>query len=674
MKPNKHKVQQKTKQASKPVPATMKKQGFLMRNKELLLLVLVIIVTIAIYYPAVHHQFTNWDDLDYITENPYIKALTPANIHHIFTSPIALNYHPLTMLSLAFNYAISGMEPFSYFLVNILLHICNILLAFYLAFLLLKRNKILALFVAAIFAVHPMHVESVAWIAERKDVLYTFFFLSAMISWIFFIGKRNWKWYLFSLVLFVFAGLSKPSSVVLPLVLLLIDFLHRRKFKLQLIIEIIPFLAFSIWIGMATLHAQLHKAVVDIQYYNFIQQFLFASYGFFIYIFKLIIPVGLSALHPVPVFNNSMDLPAVYFISPFINALIIGFVLYSLKYTRVLFFGLLFYFLNIVLTLQFMQVGSAVIAERYTYVSYIGLLIGLAWLMDYTSGLKKIPMTWFYPVIIILFCVFTFLSAGRVSVWKNSETLWSDVIAKYPKSHLAYSNRGYYYVKENMLEKALPDFTRSIELMPTFIDALNNRGSLYRLQNKYRLAVNDYNRALSINPDYVKALSGRGQAYFELNILDSALADFNKAYQTDPELAISLGNRGGVYFRLGQYDNAVEECNRVIAHYPDNTEAHLNRGVSYSSLQKWDPAINDYTYVINAKTKNPMVFEWRGVAYRSKGMLQEAIRDFSAGIAMSPSTASLYVNRAMAYKKAGMYQKASDDVKTARQLGANVTE
>ncbi|NTW34139.1 MAG: hypothetical protein HGB12_16230, partial [Bacteroidetes bacterium] len=146
MKTSKKSIQQKKRIPLKPAHNKINEVGFVKKNKEILLLVVVIIVTIFIYYPTLHHKFTNWDDLDYITENPYIKALTTANIEYMFTKPIAINYHPLTILSLALNYRFSGMEPSSYFLFNIILHIFNILLAFYLAFLILDRNKTLALF------------------------------------------------------------------------------------------------------------------------------------------------------------------------------------------------------------------------------------------------------------------------------------------------------------------------------------------------------------------------------------------------------------------------------------------------------------------------------------------------------------------------------------------------
>ncbi len=674
MKQNTRPGQQKKKIVTKPVPQNLKEQGFFMKYKELLLLGLLLVITMAIYTPALFHKLTNWDDQYYVTENLYIKALTASNLEYIFTKPIAVNYHPLTMLSLALNYRFSGLNPASYFLVNIILHLFNILLAYYFAFLVLGRNKPMALFVAAIFAVHPMHVESVAWVAERKDVLYTLFFLSGLIAWMKFNGKRDWKWYLYAFVLFVFAGLSKPSAVVFPLVLLLLDYLHNRKFNLMVFIEKIPFFLVSVGIGLATLFAQVGKAVGKFENYTIIQRFLFAMYGFFIYIFKLFFPFGLSTLHPFPVHSHSLALPWSYFAAPLFDLIIIGLVVYSLKYTRLVLFCVLFYFVNIMLTLQFMQVGSAIIAERYTYVSYIGILIALGWFIKHLSDSRKIPVRYLYLLMLVFFGIMTVSGAQRVSVWENSATLWSDVIAKYPDNAEAYNSRGYYYLKDDKFDLALPDLNKSLELNPLDIDALNNRGSIYRQQQQPRLALADYNKALSVNPNYVLAISGRGNAYFSLGILDSALMDFNRALKLDSSFSIALGNRGAVFFRMGRFDRTIDDCSRAIAIDPFYTDAYLNRGVAYSSTGKWDLAIADYTMVLKTHSDNPSVYEWRGIAYRSKGAFQQAIGDFTTGIRLAPRSSSLFVNRSIAYKQAGMQQQASDDVKMARQLGANVTE
>ena len=665
-------VQQKKQVAARQVPRKAKSQGFVMnKNMEILLLSLILLITVIIYFPALQNKFTNWDDGGYVTDNTYIKSLSGENVGYMFTKPIASNFHPLTILSLALNYQVSGMKPFSYFLVNIIFHLFNIVLTYYFALLILGRNKLLALFVAAIFAVHPMHVESVAWISERKDVLYTFFFLSSMIAWVMFISKKQWMWYLFSLALFFLAGLSKPSAVVLPLILLLLDFLYKRKFNLQQVAEKIPFFAISIWIGLATIHAQSDLAAYAIKNYNFAQQFLFAAFGFLIYIVRLFVPVGLSAMHPVPVFNTSLDLPPFYFAAPVLVLVLAGFVLYSLKHTRLLLFGLMFYLLNIVLTLQFMQVGSAVYSERYTYVSYIGLLIGVAWLLDQAAAKYKMPRTALYTIMILFFGINVVLAAQRVPVWHDSETLWTDVIAKYPENDGAYNSRGWYYITEKQYDKALPDLNRAVELHPKYLFAHYNRGTVHRKQDRPRMAVSDYNVVLSIDSTFILAHSDRGNAYFTLGIIDSALLDFNWVLQKEPANAVALGNRGSVFFRMGRFEKAIDDFTQAISADHRDSVSYLNRGVAYSSLGKWDEAIADYTFVIKAATDNPKVYEWRGIAYRSKGELQKAIDDFSMGIRLNPNIASIYMNRAMAYQKAGLGEKAAGDLSKVRQLSPN---
>ena len=287
-KPLKTRPRIKASSGSQPARKNKPEVSFLFKNKHLFLLAAVITITFILLVPALHNSFTNWDDKDYTTDSQHIKALSGENIKFMFSNPIAVNYHPLTILSLALNYKFSVLEPFSYYLVNILLHLLNTLLTYFFVLLLLDKNKTAALFAAAIFAVHPMHVESVAWIAERKDVLYTFFYLSGLIAYLLYVDRRIWKYLALAFLLFVPSALSKPAAVVFPLVLFLIDFLRHRKLTVLSFVEKIPFFIISVWIGVATLKAQSGIAIADITNYTILQKLFFVSYGFFIYIFKLL--------------------------------------------------------------------------------------------------------------------------------------------------------------------------------------------------------------------------------------------------------------------------------------------------------------------------------------------------------------------------------------------------
>ena len=629
-------------------------------------------VTLAVYLSALTHEFTNWDDNDYVTENTRIRSLGSENMHHIFTQPVALNYHPLTILSLALNYRFSGDAPASYFLVNILLHLANTLLTFLFCRRLFGGRFGPAFFIAAVFALHPLHVESVAWISERKDVLFAFFFMAGLITWLNHLDRRGWFWYPLTLLLFALSGLSKPSAVVFPLVLMLISFLQKERFGFRRALEWVPFLAFSLLIGVATLKAQVGHAVVDFQKYNLTQQVLFASYGFFMYLWKMMVPAGLSAFHPVPSFNAGVAFPAVYYVAPFLDLLIIALAVWSLRFTRFVLFGLLFYLVNIVLTLQFVQVGSAVIAERYTYVAMTGALIALAWLGERAAERWRIRPAWLATGAAALFLSLAATAAVRVSVWQNSGTLWRDVLETYPGSGRAWNNLGYYQVQQGMTEPALESFTRAVELQPNFVEALSNRGGVLRMLERHREAVTDYGKAIAFDSTYVKAVAGRGSAYTALGVLDSALADIERAIALDSATARALTDRGEVLFRLGRFREAIVECGWKIAADTMKTDGYLNRAVAYSGLKEWGAAIRDYTAVIRKGGATPIVYEWRGVAYRESGEPAKALADFNAGIALGPGVGSLYVNRALIYRQMGREAEFRADAAKAASLGAKL--
>jgi hypothetical protein len=363
--------------------------------------------------------FTNWDDDKYITGNPLIKG---PDWNAIFTEASASNYHPFTMLSLAFNYTISGADPFSYHLVNWLLHILNTALVFFFIYKISGKKNYVAAFASLIFGLHPMHVESVAWVSERKDVLYTFFFLLALLQyWRFLeIGKRSNI--IFCFVFFILSLLSKPAAVILPVVLLLLDYWKGRSFKWKMLVEKIPFFIMSFVFGFITVKVQTADAIVSFDIYPLWSRFFFACYTIMIYTVRFFVPYPLSAFHPYP----SVDaLGLSVWLSPiFIIALAV--LLWLKRKDRLLVFSLLFFIVNLLLVAQFVSVGLTIVSERYTYVPYIGLsfLTGM-WLEKYliTSSnmfIKAVPFG--------IAIVFGIISFQRTKVWKDGDTLWADVI------------------------------------------------------------------------------------------------------------------------------------------------------------------------------------------------------------------------------------------------------
>src|ERR1035437_7412099 len=268
-------------------------------NKKMLILGAICVLTFVCFRYTLHNQFTNWDDDFYVTNDPYITAFTPHNLKVIFTEDITKNnYHPLCMLSLAINYHFSKLNPAAYYLTNVLIHIANVILVFFLMLglcALLKMDEKGKLFVASFgalwFGIHPMHVESVAWIAERKDVLYAFFYLIGLLCYLKFLSTNKTAWYWATFFVFIASCLSKPMAVVFPMSLLCIDILAQRKLSQKLVTEKILFFLFSLIIGAMAFYTQNKTgAIASFGMLTIWERIMYASYGFDMYVSKIFNP------------------------------------------------------------------------------------------------------------------------------------------------------------------------------------------------------------------------------------------------------------------------------------------------------------------------------------------------------------------------------------------------
>ncbi|HJS53962.1 MAG TPA: hypothetical protein VJ765_05440, partial [Chitinophagaceae bacterium] len=529
--------------------------------------------------PMLNNGFTNWDDDVYVTSNSIIKA---PDWEAIFTRPFAHNYHPLTMLTLAFNYAISGVDPFSYHFVNWLLHILNTSLVFLFIYKISGRKIFVAAFASLIFGIHPMHIESVAWVSERKDVLYAFFFLLAMLQYwrCLETGKRS---NLFScFLLFVLSLFSKPAAIILPVVLYLLDYWHGRAFNWKVVMEKIPFFILSIVFGIITVKVQTADAIASFDMYPLWIRFFFACYTTMTYSVRFFVPYPLSAFHPYPPVN---DPGLLVLLAPiFMIALLI--LLWLKRKIMLIVFSVLFFIVNLLLVLQVVSIGLTIVSERYTYIPYIGLsfLIGM-WLNEYLGSSSKRLITAVPGIIAI---IFGFISFQRAKVWKDGDTLWSDVIKHYPDAATPHSNRAdylrkmagkpeYKQIRNELLQRALADCNLAIKLKPNHSKAYQNRQNIYLLLGKDSLALADADKLLKLEPSNSQAFYTKGFAYMRFNRGDSSLLYFNKSIQIDPNADWVLNSRGILLFNIfKRYNEALADFTRAIEINPSG-EYFYNR-------------------------------------------------------------------------------------------------
>jgi protein O-mannosyl-transferase len=677
------------------------------RNKKLvwILLIGIVLITCIVYYPMHKGNFLNWDDNVYVTENHDIQGTNMEHIKKVFTKSYVSTYLPLTMLSYSLDYKIGTLNPEVYKYTNLILHIFNSLLVFWFVLLLMnqfknkteyydqKKSYIIATITSLLFALHPINVESVVWIAERKNVLFVFFFLLSLIAYFEYINLNNYWLYILSLLLFLCSLLSKGAAVSLTLTIVLLDyFLKRTLLSRKVILEKIPFLILSLVFGYIAFKFQGHENIV--LKHPFYEQVAFASYGLIQYLSKLVVPVNLSGFYsyPVDTYIHWVDFGLVII-------LIYALFKYWKHLNQLVTFGILFFVLNLIFLIQIIPVGKTIMADRYIYLPSIGCFFIVAILISRI----KFRISYLNLIIVIIFFIYGFSTYERVKVWNNSLIFWNDVIKKdnsipvawhnrgtikhdngdiegalndinkalqlKPDYDLAYYNRGNIYREKNDLKSAAADYTHAIEINPNYISAYTNRGNARLGMGEYQAAIFDYNKAIYLSPDLKEAVNGRGIANVFLGKYQEALSDFSKAIKLDPKYSDAYYNRGKLLKILKRYPEALADLNMAIQTDPENLKIFLLRAKVYLKLKSFDDAIRDCNKIIDKNANNTNATITRAAAYYQKGSYNEAMIDLETVIRGNPNIGAVYYLKGMTNIKLGNKFKSESDLVHAKKLG-----
>jgi protein O-mannosyl-transferase len=527
---------------------------------KLFLLVLVFL-PLLIFNSSLENQFTTWDDNGYITENADLGIFKQDEnpVKKIFSSYVMGNYHPLTMLTYHIEYYFFQFNPKPYIITNLLIHILNGILVFF--FVLLLNQKPLTAFIAGIlFAIHPMHVESVSWISERKDVLYTFFFLIGLCSYIFYTRENKIKYLLATLLLFALALLSKGMAVSFPLVLFLLDYYFGRRYNIKIIFEKLPFLLLSLIFGFIAIDAQkAGQALGDLDLYNLWDRIVFACYSVVMYLYKFFIPNNQSAIYPYPL-KSSGYLPSFYYYFPVIIAAA-GYLSFKMKFwNKYNIFGFGFFIFTIASVLQLVPVGIAIMADRYTYIPYIGIGIIVALAINRLIEKSIINKNIIIGCLTIYILSLSFYSNARSKVWKDSITLWTDVISKNDNYAFAYLSRGEAFCKINRFENGIKDFTIAIQINPQYAQAYNDRGIAFAALKQFNYALQDYDFAIKFKPEFSKAYFNKGNALVSLGRYEESIGFYNNSLTYDPYFEKAYYNRAVAYYTTRNFKLALEDA------------------------------------------------------------------------------------------------------------------
>lgn len=622
-------------------------------NKWLLYAALLIaVVVLFTYRGAFNNEFVDWDDFTYVVNNDLVKNNGETGLREIFTRPVSSNYHPVTILSMRLNSnscktCPQGISPAPFIRWNVILHILNSILVLVLVYLISRRNLFISFFTAIIFGVHPMHVESVAWIAERKDVLSSFFFLAGLIAYIIYrrgTGKAGAALIVSAFLLFVLACLSKATAVVFPLVLILLNFWIsnteekkspkdslRETFSLKNLLILAPFFLVSFFLGMLAFRIQngenfmglldLGKSAPDVVNavgpFSFWQRAEVGSYGFIVYLVKFFTPFNLSNFYPYPGTPefNSQALEIILKLSPAVFITILILVVYSLKKTSLLAFGTTFYLITIVLVLQFISVGYAIIADRYTYLPYIGLSFILAVFIDKTGGKRKKPAIFLAGCFIILMI---FLSGKRIEVWRDTGTLWSNVIDKFPDVEISRRSRGKYYSKialqaknavdkKTYEEKALTDFKVAIKSGSKNSEVFEGAGVIYGSTGDLQNAIVCLDKAVALDRSNGSIYYNRALTLSKMNRYDEAVSDYTQALELQPQKAQKIRtNRSNLLLDMSRFKEAIPDLDFLIDADRNNFVLYYNRAVARLQLNDREGAISDFQKVLMLKPDDVM--------------------------------------------------------------------
>ncbi len=652
---------------------------------------ILIAVSIVSYFPILFNEFTYYSDDNYVLNNPLIKRLSISNIELIFTSFFDGHYHPLTMLSLAINYFFSGDTAFGYQLTNLSFNTINSVLVYILLGKIFKNNTT-AFAAALLFALHPLHVESVARITERKDTLYGFFFLLSCISYISFINTREIKKYALSTLFFVLALLSKGQAVTLPLTLFIISILFLGlKETFQQAKYIFPLLILSGIFGFLNLKAQTYTGYyLDTSSIPLSNYFISAGYVLTNYIFKLFIPLQLSPHYPYP-FNLYELVPYSFYLYLLVfPALIL--LIFKLRKNYILLFGVLFYLVNIILMIRFIPVAENVMPDRYNYIASIGFVVILVVILE--KYLKSRMMT----VIYIISTLFFIKTITQTKVWKDGVQVWETVYKYYPNDSEINQILGSHYMRKGNASKATKYLDRAIQLDTNNILAYLDRSTLNNGKQDYKGALNDLSHVINFPAKSERDLSNQSAVLLKLGRFDDALKKINMAIEKNIYNAKLYYNKSAILLLNKKYDDALESADQCIKLRPHFIgDVHLlkvkialynNNGVlaqkeldeakrCLSKTKELENAIfvieNYLTYESSLNTvKDAKKLNAIGLIYFDLGYYGLAIDYFNKAIELMENYSPAYQNLVYAYYMQGNWEETAKEYKRAKLLNIQI--
>jgi tetratricopeptide (TPR) repeat protein len=691
---------------------------------------LLAVATLAVFLPVARQGYVNYDDSDYVCDNPHVQSgLKRENIVWAFTTGHASNWHPVTWLSHMLDCQLFGQKAGPQHLVSVGFHIANTLLLF-----LLLRRMTGALWrsalVAALFALHPLHVESVAWVSERKDVLSAWFFLLTLWAYARYAETESLKskvqgpkseagglesetrnprtegnpksearnpkpeargrwsrfyfrssiFYLLSLLLFALGLMSKPMVVTLPFVLLLLDYWPlgrlqlkaqdpRRKTLFPLVLEKLPFFALAALSSVITFMAQRKGGAVSTSL-SLGARIANALVAYVRYIGKLFWPKDLSVLYPHPGHWPAWEVIAAAVMLAGVFAVVMA----GAGKRPWLAVGWLWFWGMLVPVIGLVQVGVQSMADRYTYVPLIGLLIMLAWGID-----ELVPVRPWRGGALALgaavgLAACALLTERQIGYWRDSEALFRHAVQVTRDNYLAYNNLGFYLSGQGRTAEAMENYRLSLKINPAYEDALNNLGYALAGQKKYAEAIPLYEAALRIRPNHAEVHNNLGNALSETGKIDEAIKHYLIVLGEKPDHADAHNNLGIALAMKGKLDEAIAHFHEAIRCKPGYASAHSNLGNALAAQHKPAEAVKEYRESLRLNPDEAQAHNNLGNGLAEEGKVEEAIGQYREALRLNADNPEAQFNLALALLRQGQREEAATHLTEALRLKPDYAE
>lgn len=685
-----------------------------MKKYQVFLLIAVMFITVFSFYPVLKADFIDLDDMIFVEGNWKINSLSLENIKALlFESHFSL-YHPIVNISFAIENYFFGIDPYFYHADNLILHLLNILLVFWAFYLITKKKFFISLIVAFIFACHPMHVESVAWISSRKDTLYTFFFFLSIISYLESQGKtKKIGLYILSIIFFIFSCLSKSMAVTLPAVLILIDWFQGNKFNKERLLKYIPFFIITVIFSIITYQGYYDpEAKFKHSAYMFFVNFISAHFNILFYMVKFFFPVKLSIIYP-PFFSENTFPPDFILRSPALIYALFFLISASLKYTKKIFFGFALFIILISPVINVFPIGIAPVADRYTYVPFIGFayILGTFIIFLYNKIKIKYLKNIYICILSALFLIMSIQCNAQARVWHNTKTLFDNQIKNYPgQIAQAYTVIGNYYGDINMPEEQEKNLLEAFRIDHNNPITIFSLAGLKKSQKKYDEALSLYSRILPIDPNVNMSYINMGQIYYEIGDKEKAVEFIEKAVEHDYHSTYvhSFYSAGNFYYNMGEKDKAAEYFIEAKKYFPKSSATYINlaniylekkdlksalevyleaivntnadpgivfnMALIYFDIGYYDSAEKLFLNILEREPGHGKAYDYLGSIYAIKGENKKALHNFTMAVLIDNEQGDAYFHRAVLHYEMQKYDLAKDDILRAEKKGFEVPE